>query len=67
MSKSFSEELKAFLKDIVENIKKKDEIFFERIQEQRKVVLVLQDSNSKKILALIDKVFELSSSLNDFK
>lgn len=67
MSKSFREELKAFLKDIVKNLKKKDEIFFERIQKQRKVVLVLQDSNSKKISALTDKVLELSSSLNDFK
>lgn len=67
MSKEFKKDMKDLLKDIVENLKQRDVIYFKHIQDHKEVIFAIQQSNKNIIKALTDKVFELNSSLSEFK
>lgn len=63
MSKEFRKDMKELLKDIIENLKHRDALYFKRFQDHKEAVL----ANENTIKTVIDKVYELNSSLNEFK
>lgn len=67
MSTEFGGRLKDFLKDIIANLNKRDEIFFKQIADHKVVVVSLQITNSESIKFPSEKVFSHSSSLQEFK
>lgn len=67
MSKEFDERIEDLIQTILENLKKRDEIYFKQIANHKATIISLQSTNIIFIRFLKDKVFSLSSSLLEFK
>ena len=67
MSKEFGVKINELIQTILENLKRRDEIYFKQIADHKAAVHSLQNTNQESLKLLSDKVFSMSSSLIEFK